>query len=59
MPKSICRALRALFPLQAVPVSTLPTQAEARALGAMLASAGKRAVIYPMQGGYRVSEVAA
>lgn len=59
MPKFIRRALRALFPPHAVPVSTLPSQAEARALGALLTSAGKRAVVYPAQGGYTVSEVAA
>ena len=56
MPKSISRALRVLFPLHAVPVSTLT---EARALAALLTSFGKRAVIYPAQGGYTVSEVAA
>lgn len=59
MPKSISRALRALFPLHTVPVSTLPTHAEARALAALLTCRGKRAVIYPAQRGYTVSEVAA
>lgn len=59
MPKFICRALRALFPLQSKPVSTLPTQVEARALGALLISRGKRAVIYPASHGFTVCEVAA
>lgn len=59
MPKCIHRAVRALFPLYAVPVSTVPTQAEARALAALLASAGKRAIVYPAKVGFTVSEVAA
>lgn len=57
MPKILTRILRALFPLQANPVSTLPTQAEARALGALLTSQGKRAVVYQDRGGFTVSEV--
>jgi hypothetical protein len=57
MSKLLARMLRALFPLQTKPVSTLPTRAEARALGALLVSRGKRAVVYPDQGGFTVSEV--
>ncbi len=59
MPTRIRQALRAIFPLHAVPVSIVPTQAEARALGALLTSTGKRAVIYPAKTGFTVSEVAA
>lgn len=59
MPKSLSRALRVLFPLQAHIISTVPTRAEARALGALLVSRGKRAVIYPAAKGFAVSEVTA
>jgi len=59
MPKSIRRAMRVLFPLHAIPVSTLPNQTEARALAALLTRAGKCAVVYPAQRGYTVSEVVA
>ena len=59
MPKSIHRAIRALFPVTAVPVSTLPTLAEARALAALLVAQGRRASIAPAAHGYTVSEVAA
>lgn len=57
MPKLLARMLRALFPLQAKPISTLPSRVEARAIGALLVSQGKRVVVYPDQGGYTVSEV--
>lgn len=59
MPLRIRHALRVLFPLHAVPVSTVPTQAEARALGALLTSMGKRAVFYTTPAGFTVAEVAA
>jgi len=59
MPKLISRAMRTLFPLHAVPVSTVTTQAEARALAALLASTGKRALFYPAPAGFTVAEVAA
>lgn len=59
MPKSVRRAVRALFPLYAVHVSTLPNQAEARALAALLTRNGKRAVVYRAQQGFTVLEVAA
>ncbi len=59
MPLRIRHALRVLFPLHAVPVSTVSTQAEARALGALLTSMGKRAVFYATPAGFTVAEVAA
>ena len=59
MPKLIRRAMRTLFPLHAVPVSTVTTQVEARALAALLASTGKRALFYTAPAGFTVAEVAA
>ncbi|MEH6460380.1 hypothetical protein [Chitinimonas sp. JJ19] len=59
MPMLILRALRALFPTRAVPVSTLPTQAQAYALAALLVAHGRNAVIAPAAQGFTVSEVAA
>ena len=59
MPTRIRHALRVLFPLHAVPVSIVSTQAEARALGALLTSTGKRAVFYATPAGFTVAEVAA
>ncbi|AXK40690.1 hypothetical protein [Crenobacter cavernae] len=58
MPRTISRALAHLFPVFAVPVSTLPTLAEARALAALLVSRGRRAVIQPAAAGFTVAEVA-
>ncbi|TCP10893.1 hypothetical protein EV683_11710 [Crenobacter luteus] len=54
----IPRALSRLFPVFAVPVTTLPTLAEARALAALLVSRGKRVSIAPAAHGYTVAEVA-
>lgn len=59
MPKCIHRAMRAIFPLHAVPVSTVPTLAEARAVAALLASNGRRVLFYPVMTGFAVAEVAA
>lgn len=59
MPRIALRTFRALFPLTAVPVSTLPTLAEARALAALLVSRGKRVAIQPAAQGFAVSEVTA
>ena len=59
MPKSIRRAMRALFPLHAIPVSTVTTQAEARALAALLSNCGKRALFYPAPVDFTVAEVTA
>lgn len=57
MPSSIRRAMRVLFPLHTIPVSTVTTHAEARALAARLSSFGKRAVFYPAPAGFSVAEV--
>ncbi|MXR36692.1 hypothetical protein [Craterilacuibacter sinensis] len=59
MPNSIRRAVRALFPLTARPVSTLPNLSEARALAALLVAQGRRVSIAPAAHGFTVSEVAA
>ena len=57
MPSTIRRALRALFPLHAIPVSTVTTQAEARAVAAFLSHCGKRALVYQAPAGFTVAEV--
>jgi hypothetical protein len=59
MPSVTMRAFRALFPVYAIPVSTLPTLPEARALAALLVSRGKRVAIQPAAQGFAVSEVTA
>lgn len=59
MPSIALRAFRALFPVYAIPVSTLPTLPEARALAALLVSRGKRVAIQPAAQGFAVSEVTA
>ena len=59
MPSVALRAFRALFPVYAIPVSTLPTLSEARALAALLVSRGKRVAIQPAAQGFAVSEVTA
>jgi len=59
MPSVALRAFRALFPVYAIPVSTLPTLPEARALAALLVSRGKRVAIQPAAQGFAVSEVTA
>lgn len=51
---SITRALSRLFPATAVPVSTLPTLAEARALSALLVAQGRRAVFHRTAQGFTV-----
>lgn len=51
---SIARALSRLFPATAVPVSTLPTLAEARALSALLVAQGRRAVFHRTAQGFTV-----
>ncbi len=58
MPKFVRRALRTLFPLVTVQVSTLPTQAEAHALAALLTTQGKRAVLHRTSQGFAVEVVA-
>ncbi|NDV12488.1 hypothetical protein [Crenobacter caeni] len=59
MPSITLRAFRAVFPLSARTVSTMPTLAEARALAALLVSMGKRVVIQSAAQGFTVAEVAA
>lgn len=59
MPSIALRAIRALFPLTAVPVSTVPTHVEACALARLLVSQGKRATVAPAGRGFTVSEVKA
>lgn len=59
MPRAIRRAMRALFPLHTIPVSTVTTQAEARALAGLLSDSGKRALFYPAPAGFTVAEVTA
>lgn len=59
MPSIALRAVRALFPLSAVPVSTVPTHAEACAVARLLVLQGKRIAIAPADRGYTVSEVRA
>ncbi|TSJ91512.1 hypothetical protein [Chitinimonas sp. BJB300] len=54
---SILSAFRALITPRTIPVSTLPTQAEARALAALLVAHGRSAVIVAASPGYTVSEV--
>lgn len=51
------RALRAIRPVLLIPVSTLPTRAEATALARLLVVQGRRAVILPAAQGFNVSEV--
>ena len=59
MPSIALRAFRALFPVYAIPVSTLPTLPEARALAVLLVSRGKSVTIQPAAQGFAVSEVTA
>lgn len=59
MPSIALRAVRVLFPLSAVPVSTVPTHAEACAVARLLVQQGKRIAIAPADRGYTVSEVRA
>lgn len=59
MPSVALRTFRALFPVCAIPVSTLPTLPEARALAALLVARGKRVAIQPAAQGFAVSEVTA
>ena len=58
MPKFFRRALRSVFPLVTVPVSTVPTYVEARALAALLTAQGQRAVFHRTTKGFSVGVVA-
>lgn len=53
------RAIRALFPVFSVPVSTVPTHAQACAMARLLVSQGKRVAVAPAARGFIVSEVKA
>lgn len=59
MPGIALRTFRALFPLSARPVSTLPTMADARHLAAQLVAQNKRVLIQRAAYGFTVSEVKA
>lgn len=59
MPSVAVRVFRALFPLVAVPVSTLPTLAAARAQAALLVARGQRIAIARTTHGFTVLEVRA
>jgi hypothetical protein len=54
----LSRALSRLFPAITTPVSVLPTQAEARALSALLVAQGRRAVFHRTAAGFAVEVVA-
>lgn len=54
----ISRALSRLFPSSAVPVSVLPSEAEARALSALLVAKGRRAVFHRTPSGFAVEVLA-
>ncbi|HJV06811.1 MAG TPA: hypothetical protein VJ642_05835 [Chromobacteriaceae bacterium] len=57
MPK-ISRALSRLFPAVTTPVSVLPSEAEARALSALLVAQGHRAVFHRTPSGFAVEVLA-
>jgi hypothetical protein len=58
MPKTMYRALRALFPIQSHPIASTPSMNEARLLGARLVNAGARVVIHRAKDGFIVRGVA-
>jgi hypothetical protein len=57
MPK-LSRALSHLFPAVTTPVSVLPSEAEARALSALLVAQGRRAVFHRTAAGFAVEVLA-
>ncbi|MGR2664408.1 hypothetical protein JOS77_13130 [Chromobacterium haemolyticum] len=57
MPK-ISLALFRLFPAVTTPVSVLPSEAEARALSALLVAQGRRAVFHRTAAGFAVEVLA-
>lgn len=59
MPSIALRAIRALFPPTAVPVSTVSIRIEAYALARLLVSQGRRATVAPAARGFIVPEVQA
>ncbi|OVE50618.1 hypothetical protein CBW21_01110 [Chromobacterium violaceum] len=58
MPSITLRAFRALFPKVTRPVSTLPNEAQARALAALLVAQGQRALIHRTAAGFAVEVIA-
>ncbi|WP_167359398.1 hypothetical protein [Chromobacterium sphagni] len=58
MPGITLRALRALFPHTTRPISTLPNEAEARALATLLVAQGQRAVFHRTTAGFAVEVIA-
>ncbi|WP_199155697.1 hypothetical protein [Chromobacterium sp. ASV23] len=58
MPGITLRAFRALFPQVTRPVSTLPNEAQARALAALLVAQGQRALIHRTAAGFAVEVIA-
>lgn len=58
MTQFICRALSRLFPAFAVPVATVSTETEARAIAALLVTRGKRVCIHAADQGFAVEVVA-
>ncbi len=55
---SISRALSRLFPAITTPISVLPSEAEARALSALLVVQGRRAVFHRTAAGFAVEVLA-
>lgn len=55
---SISRALSRLFPAVTTPISVLPSEAEARALSALLVAQGRRAVFHRTAAGFAVEVLA-
>lgn len=55
---SISHAFSRLFPSSAIPVSVLPSEAEARALSALLVAQGRRAVFHRTPSGFAVEVLA-
>ncbi|WP_233578542.1 hypothetical protein [Aquitalea sp. FJL05] len=54
----ITHALSRLFPAVTAPVSILPSEAEARALSALLVAQGRRAVFHRTPSGFAVEVLA-
>jgi len=54
----ITHALSRLFPAITTPVSVLPSEAEARALSALLVAQGRRAVFHRTAAGFAVEVLA-
>lgn len=57
MPGIILHAFHALFPKVTRPVSTLPNEAQARVLAALLVAQGQRALIHRTAAGFAVEVI--